>query len=97
MRVNGKMIRHMDMGLISTLMGLCTKVNGKKTSSMVMGRKHGRMAHVMRVTMLKVKKTERVSSCGQMVPHMKDSSKIIIFMVMENMYGQTKESILDNG
>ena len=97
MKVNGRMIRPMVSEHINILMELCTKVNGKKTNNMDLVKRLGQMELVMKVIMWKGRKMGKVSLCGLMVQLMKDSSRIIISMVMVNMFGLMKESMSANG
>jgi hypothetical protein len=96
-KVNGRMIRLMDLENIYIQTVLNTKDSGKKINSTVSVRRHGLMVHATRVTTLRVKRTVKVNSNGQMDLHIKDSSWITTFTDVECTYGLTTEDMKDSG
>lgn len=73
MKENGRTIRLMVSGNITTLMELCMKVTGVKTNSMDMAKKHGLTVHATKVSTRMERKTDMASLTGQMAPHIRVS------------------------
>lgn len=74
MREIGKMIRLMDLVVISILTAQNMKVIGKKINSMDTEKKHGQMELAMKEIIKTAKRMEKASLCGLMVQPMRDSS-----------------------
>ena len=72
--VTGRMIKCTAWAHTLIQMATSTQENGKMTSSMVEGRKHGRMELSMKVTMKMVRSTEMESSASTMAAPLKVNS-----------------------
>jgi hypothetical protein len=97
MRVNGSMIKLMDMGLINMLTVRLMSENGLKISSMEKELKNGQMVQNMKDTI------KMVRSMGMDVlllltgVHIQDNSKIMKFLGWESTYGLTAKCMKDIG
>jgi hypothetical protein len=94
MRAIGKMIKLMvKVGTITqTVQSM--RVIGEKISSMVTGRRHGQMAHAMRVNIRMARRTGMESSIGLMVLLTKASLLTIISMELVSTLGLMVDSTM---
>ena len=87
MKAIGRMTRLMASESIITRMEPGMRGTGGRTSSMDMGKKHGRMVHAMRENIRMERRTAMESSTGPTVPPIKDSSLITIYTVLVSTLG----------
>jgi hypothetical protein len=73
------------------------RASGLKTNNMEKARKSGKMELTSWENMLQDKSKEMVLLIGQMAPLFRDNFKIIIFMVMGDMFGSMNEYSKENG
>ena len=78
MKVNGSMIKLMDMVYIDIWMVHYMRVCGMRTNNMVRDGRHGQTMQCMRVTMLRARNMEEDNSSGLTDHNIKENSKIII-------------------
>lgn len=96
-RVNGETIRQMATEFISIRMELGMKVSGKMIFNMVLERKSGLTALSTRVTTLEERSTEKVFTCGKMVPCTTVNGSRTESKDMESTVGGTVEDTLEIG
>lgn len=97
MKVNGKMIKPMVSGFISTPMDLHIQVNGLKIFNKVMESNNGQMGLIMKENIIWVINKVEESLFGLINPFMKVSSIRIKFKEMEKWYGLMEKNMKDLG
>jgi hypothetical protein len=97
MRVNGRMIRHMEWATTSMRMELPIMESGKMTNSMGRELKHGLIVQNMKASIMKVKNTERELCSLLMVVSTQGTSSLMKYQAKENMFGQMENLTKDNG
>jgi hypothetical protein len=91
MMVSGRMIEHMALASIGTLMVLTTKDNGKTTNNTDLAKKNGLTEQYTKETMLMERSKEKEGSSGQTEVLSLENSTIMIFMVKEFIVGVMEE------
>ena len=93
MMESGEMIKLMGMEYILTPMARNMREIGKKISKMEKERNPGRMGHLMKENISRVKNVEMEFLNGWMVVNMMENLVIITLMVKVYILGGTRENI----